>query len=68
MENSEKKMPCPDCPPDCSRLCETCKVFCKIYKIWAKEHAAPRPRVSVNDAYAQQKHMAAVRRAKNGKR
>ena len=64
----KKEMPCPACPENCARLCETCKVFCRIYKDWAKEHAPPRPKVSVNDEYAQHKHEMAVRRAKHGKR
>ena len=64
----ERVLPCPACPPDCGRLCDTCKVFCKIYKDYAKEHRPPSPKVSVNDAYAQQKHKEAERRRRHEKR
>lgn len=64
----ERKLPCPACPADCGRLCDTCKVFCKIYKDYIKEHPAPRPKVTVNDAYAQQKHEEAERRRRHAKR
>lgn len=62
----DRILPCPDCPPDCGRICDTCKVFCKIYKAYAKEHAAPRPRVSVNDKYATAKNAAIKRRKRRG--
>lgn len=63
----QKIMPCPACPEDCPRHCETCKVFCRIYKDWQKEHPTPQPKVTVNDEYAQQKHKEAERRRRHGK-
>ncbi len=64
MEDKRAKMPCPDCPEDCKRLCDTCKVFCRIYKNWKAEHGAPRPKYTTTDAYCNEKNKIAREKAK----
>lgn len=68
MAESKIEMPCPACPPDCPRLCETCKVFCKVWKEWKADHAEPRPRFTTADAYCNEKNKKAKARAARGGR